>query len=57
VTSLIGLVATTLGAPSANTATLATIGGAGSPVTTQAQAKWLPITGSDALVYYVPAWR
>lgn len=57
VTSLIGLVATTLGAPSANTATLATIGGAGSPVATQAQAKWLPITGSDALVYYVPAWR
>ncbi len=55
--SLSGLTAMTLGNPGVQCTLTANAGGNGSPVATAAQARWLPITGSDSLVYYVPAWR
>jgi hypothetical protein len=56
--AITGLTKTTLGAPNTAFTLAATFGGAGCPVTVSAaQVAWVPLKLSDALVYYIPAWR
>lgn len=54
--ALKGLPPFTLGAPGIQYTLAATKGGAGAPVANAAQTKWLRITGSDGVDYYVPAF-